>query len=201
MATIETIAPRWFERVALGAHLTFLQDAEGTAVPAGTPENSPAFQRRGVVRGHASPAGTAEHAPGSFLQPSLRDVSDRDSYPALKRRAILPRPSGTQAVGKQLRCALASDIRMDSFERMANAGCLTMADSSNGVAIESSPRREPWVTRTAEASRGAAAEPARPFDGWQGFLSPLRGSVQNQRPTLGSPRGLLSAAAPRLNLC
>ena len=32
------------------------------------------------------------------------------------------------------------------------------SERSNGVAADSSPRREPWVTRKHEASRGAAAE-------------------------------------------
>ena len=32
------------------------------------------------------------------------------------------------------------------------------SERSNGVAADSSPRREPWVTRRCEVSRGAAAE-------------------------------------------
>ena len=46
---------------------------------------------------------------------------------------------------------------------------------SNGVAADSSPRREPWVTRPCEASRGAAAEPHANRRSDRAFCRPLRG--------------------------
>ena len=50
---------------------------------------------------------------------------------------------------------------------------------SNGVAPESSPRREPWVAWRTEASRSAAAEGRRELACQQGFLPPLRGSQRS----------------------
>ena len=73
------------------------------------------------------------------------------------------------------------------------------ASRSNGVAPESSPRREPWVIGQGRASRGAATEWARPSCYKSSFLPPLRDSIQSARPTHGSRRGLLSAAAPQLH--
>ena len=46
---------------------------------------------------------------------------------------------------------------------------------SNGVATESSPRREPWVSRAEAASRRAAAERPRGPSNGPSFLPPLRG--------------------------
>ena len=51
--------------------------------------------------------------------------------------------------------------------------------ASNGVAADSSPRREPWVPRRTEASRSAAAEWEHGVGFGLGFLSPLRGLARS----------------------
>ncbi len=62
--------------------------------PGGMVENSPAFQRRDDGRRAPSPVGTAEIE--CFSRPSGTYPSGT-SIPALKRRAIIARPSGTEA--------------------------------------------------------------------------------------------------------
>jgi hypothetical protein len=61
--------------------------------PGGMVENSPAFQRRGDGKRAPSPAGTAEIE--CFSRPSGTYPSGT-SIPALKRRAIIASPSGTE---------------------------------------------------------------------------------------------------------
>src|SRR5260370_4378599 len=61
--------------------------------PEGMVENSPAFQRRDGLERESSPAGTAET--GRVSRPSGTYPS-RTSNPALKRRAIIVCPSGTE---------------------------------------------------------------------------------------------------------
>ena len=63
------------------------------ACPEGTPENSPAFQRRGAARPRRVPKGRLK--PNCRIQPSLWDLAAPSPNPALKRRAIVKRPSRT----------------------------------------------------------------------------------------------------------
>ena len=57
-------------------------------------------------------------------------------------------------------------------------------DSSNGVASESSPRREPWVQRTTVASPGGAAERRARRQGHIALLPPRCGSPPfSEQPT------------------
>src|SRR2546425_1209268 len=62
--------------------------------PGGMAENSPAFQRREIGKRTSSPEGTAET--DSLGRPS-GTYSSQTSYPALKRRAIVVCPSGTES--------------------------------------------------------------------------------------------------------
>lgn len=71
-------------------------------VPKGQRDNSPAFQRRVTIAPTTSPEGTAEttfqldphHRSRASSGPSgLEPIFE--TYPALKRRAIVERPSGT----------------------------------------------------------------------------------------------------------
>ncbi len=66
------------------------------ACSAGTSDNSPAFQRRGGWKIGTVPKGRLnnEH---NFVQPFLWNSFAVGSFPALKRRAILERPCGTES--------------------------------------------------------------------------------------------------------
>ncbi len=87
-------------------------EIRGTAClrPVGTPENSPAFQRRDHARNRASPEGTAESrendAERDAIQPSLRDLFPRPANPGVEtpgyfrmslRDAAVECPYGTKA--------------------------------------------------------------------------------------------------------
>jgi hypothetical protein len=61
--------------------------------PAGTPDNSPAFQRRAETIKTISPAGTAEVE--RIISRPFGTRLLRGTNPALKRRAILECPAGT----------------------------------------------------------------------------------------------------------
>ena len=72
--------------------------------PEGTSDNSPALQRWVFRPKTTSPEGTADvssrrHVPAP--QPSLRDSTDSNPFPALKRRAILKCSFGTSATGQR----------------------------------------------------------------------------------------------------
>lgn len=74
--------------------------------------------------------------------------------------------------------------RISIFERLP----------SHGVAIDGSPRREPWAEGGVGQSHGAAKECRQP----PFFFRPCRGLRNSQHDPHGSRRGLSSDAAPQL---
>ena len=78
----------------------FLTDADGVLPlrPGGTPENSPAFQRREPAACDQVPKGRLNGcAPARDFNRPFGTHRLRCSDPALKRRAIVKSPSGTKA--------------------------------------------------------------------------------------------------------
>ncbi len=139
--------------------------------PGGTIETSPAFQRRDSSERAPSPVRTAEI--DCVSRPSATYPS-RTSNPALKRRAIILCPSGTETA------------RVTSNPSGIGLSCSQFAKPPRATELESSVNPQagkPALLAVAYAERPAeGSQPSRPSSGWRVGRDVLHRADSSWRP-------------------